>query len=94
MSNKFRLVDKVLAAVPVADEFVRQFAMFSLGVFPPRRVLPQLLATFVERVWKVLNIHDEFSDLKVREKNDIFRKNCQAGMALMFVRNDKMVSLT
>jgi hypothetical protein len=44
--------------------------MFSLGVFPPRRTLPQLLSTFFERAWNVLRVHDEFAGLTTRDRFD------------------------
>lgn len=92
VSNKFRKMDEAFEKVPVNEEVVRQFAMFSLGVFPGRRILPQLLRTFFERVWKVLEIHDEFDRLTTRQQRDILMRNCQAGMALMFIKHERLVS--
>ena len=67
--------------------------MYSLGVFPARRVLPQLLGTFFERVWKLLEIHDEFNDLTTAEKRLVLGRNFHAGMGLMFVKNDRTVRI-
>ena len=91
VSNKFLKMDEAIEKVPVNEEVVRQFAMFSLGVFPARRILPQLLRTFVERVWRVLEIHDEFDFLTTKQKREILMRNCQSGMALMFIKHERLV---
>jgi hypothetical protein len=91
--DKLEKVNQAISSVPISEEIVRQFAMFSLGVFPQRKVLPRLLGTFFERVWKVLNIHAEFHDLTTSEKREILKRNCQVGIALMFIRNDNQVLL-
>jgi hypothetical protein len=69
-------------------EQIREFLMISLGVAPSETFTPTYARIVLERVWRVLNVHSEFRDLRTREKRAIFGIVGPLGFALIVAKQE------
>jgi hypothetical protein len=47
---------------------IREFLMISLGDKPSKSFTPTCARIVMERVWKVLNVHNDFRELRTRDQ--------------------------
>jgi hypothetical protein len=69
-------------------EQIREFLMISLGVAPSETFTPTYARIVLERVWRVLNVHSEFRDLRTRDKRAIFGIVGPLGFALIVAKQE------
>ena len=74
----------------MAWDFANQLLKISLGLNPSSKdIFAQLLQIFLRRIWKILNIHDIFSDvLSTKQQREHFRGVGAQGIAFFLVLNE------
>ena len=69
-------------SVPIGEDLLKEFSMYSLGVPLSKSYMKNGLSMGMERVWRMLRIHQEFSNLTTLNQLDILA--CQ-GFAVLSV---------
>ena len=67
---------------------IREFLMISLGEKPSDSFSPTCARIVLERVWRVLNVHEEFRDLRTQDKRQIFEIVWPLGFALVIAKQE------
>jgi len=82
------LKQEELESVNMDHNQIREFLMISLGEKPSESFSPTCARIVLERVWRVLNIHQEFRDLRTRDKRAIFGIVGPLGFALIIAKQE------
>lgn len=67
---------------------IREFLMISLGDKPSDNFAPTCAKIVLERVWRVLQVHQEFRDLRIRDQRAIFGIVGPLGFALIVAKEE------
>ena len=82
MKNQLYQMEAAFHSVPIGEELLKEFSMYSLGVPLSKSYMKNGLSMGMERVWRMLRIHQEFSNLTTLNQLDILA--CQ-GFAVLSV---------
>ena len=82
MKNQLYLMEAAFHSVPIGEDLLKEFSMYSLGVPLSKSYMKNGLSMGMERVWRMLRIHQEFSNLTTLNQLDILA--CQ-GFAVLSV---------
>ena len=76
-------VDEAFRTVPIGDEMLNEFSMYSLGVPLSRRYMKSVFSITLERMWRVLRVHPEFQELSGQAQREVMEANGSLGLAVM-----------
>ena len=90
LGQQLKLVDEAFRSIPLGENLMDEFMMFSLGVPLSRNYKPAVFRVMLERVRRVFNIHPEFGEFSAAAQQNILRKNSLLGLALYVVRAENL----
>ena len=86
-------VDEAFRTVPIGDEMLNEFSMYSLGVPLSRRYMKSVVSITLERMWRVLRVHPEFQELSGQGQRDLMAANGPLGLAVMISRYENLCGI-
>jgi hypothetical protein len=75
LQNQINLLEAAFRSVPVGEEVMEEFAMYSLGVPLSKRYLSRVFAVYHERIWRIFQTHSEFLDLPFQLQMQLVNTN-------------------
>ena len=81
-----RIFDECWNRVPVSDDLVSEFVMFTYDVPLSKNFVPAHLAVFNERYLLMMKMHSEFTNLNGFEQEKLWKKNILYGSAMNLVK--------
>ena len=60
------MVEQEFLAIPMGEEIVYEFMMYSLGVPLSKKYMPSVFSIVNERLVRIFKMHPEFEELHVR----------------------------
>jgi hypothetical protein len=91
LNKQLNLIDRVIRLVPSGSDVIKESLKISLGMSPAKDLLPRLLQIFMERVWKLMSLHEEFEELSLEEKGLQFRRVGAAALSLFLLKKETLV---
>lgn len=86
-------VDEAFRTVPIGDEMLNEFSMYSLGVPLSRRYMKSVFSITLERMWRVLRVHPEFQELSGQAQREVMEANGSLGLAVMISRYESLCGI-
>ena len=86
LQGKLRIFDECWNRVPVSDDLVSEFVMFTYDVPLSKNFVPAHLAVFNERYLLMMKMHSEFTNLNGFEQEKLWKKNILYGSAMNLVK--------
>jgi hypothetical protein len=90
--NRLQQTQDALWSVPIGEDVLKEFLLFSIGVLPSTNFLSRMCSVFHERIWMVLELHPEFEALPDDVKRKVVRSRGPAALALLLARLEVMPS--
>ena len=66
--RQLEMVEQEFLAIPVGEEIVYEFMMYSLGVPLSKKYMPTLFSILNERLVRIFKMHPEFEELPIRSQ--------------------------
>jgi hypothetical protein len=86
LQGKLRIFEECWNRVPVSDDLVSEFVMFTYDVPLSRNFVPDHLAVFNERYLLMMKVHSEFTNMNRFEQEKLWKKNILYGSAMNLVK--------
>lgn len=90
LEYRIRQISSAAYTVSHNEEWLRDLLLFFVGVQPTTNFLDSTVRIFQERIWRILDIHPEFSVLAQSKKRSIWNRSIPMGVAFMLVRKECM----
>lgn len=90
LNQQFKHIDEAFRSVPIGDEMLKEFFMYSLGVPLSRKYMKSVVSITLERIWRVFNIHPEFKELPCQVQRELMAVNGPLGLAVMISRYESI----
>ena len=84
--NKLHIFDECWKKVPIGEDLVSEFVMFSYDVPLSKSYAPKHLANFNERYRLMMKMHSEFTDLNGNQQEKLWKRNILYGTAMTIVK--------
>ncbi len=91
LNKQLNLVDRVIRLVPSGSDVIKESLKISLGMTPTKDLLPRLLQIFMERVWKLMSLHEEFEELSLEEKGLQYRRVGAMALSLFLLKKETAI---
>ena len=92
--NQFTLIEKAFRSVSVSEQLVQEFMMAALGIPLPKHHAPNIMAIFMERIWRVYRIHPEFVEMPTQLQLELITTNSALGMAMLALKSENCKSFS
>ena len=86
LQGKLRIFEECWNRVPVSDDLVSEFVMFTYDVPLSKNFVPDHLAVFNERYLLMMKMHSEFTNMNRFEQEELWKKNILYGSAMNLVK--------
>lgn len=91
VQGRLNLFDSVVKSVPLGSEVIKELLKLSMRIQPSGDLLPKLMQIFMERLWRLMCVQDEFEEFCEDEKKFHFRKVGAVFLTLFLLRNETKV---
>ena len=88
VQTRLNSFESVVRSVPLGSEVIKELLKLSMRIQPAGDLLPKLMQIFMERLWQLMNVQDEFEDFCADEKNFHFRKVGAGFLTIFLIRNE------
>jgi hypothetical protein len=94
IGKQLQKIDEAITSVPMVGNFANELLKIFFGLIPSTKdVFAQLLQIFLQRIWKILDVHDVFKNiLSNREQRQHFRDVGAQGIAFFLVFNESKIN--
>ena len=88
LEYRVRQISSAAYSVIPGEEWLRDLLLFFVGVQPTTNFLDSTVRVFQARIWRILDIHPEFSGLAQSQKRAIWNRSIPMGVAFMLVKKE------
>ena len=88
LEYRVRQISSAAYSVIPGEEWLRDLLLFFVGVQPTTNFLDSSVRVFQARIWRILDIHPEFSGLAQSQKRAIWNRSIPMGVAFMLVKKE------
>ena len=86
LKKQLKLVDEAFRSVPIGENVMHEFMMYSLGVPLSRSYMATFFSILRERIWRIFKVHPEFDVLLGESQLKALTENGFSGIAMMTVK--------
>ncbi len=83
LQNQLELLETAFRSVPIGEEIIEEFAMYSLGVPVSKSNLPRVFNVYLERILRMFKTQSEGLDLTSEIQMKILNKNSLMAFCIM-----------
>jgi hypothetical protein len=88
LQNQVHLVEDAFRSVPIGDEILEEFTMFSLGVPLSKSFMKQVVALGSERTWRIFLTQPEFTNLPTKAQFEVKSRKLLTAFSLNIARSE------
>ena len=88
LQSQILQIESATYSVTHNEETLKEFLTFFIGVQPTIGFFVDTFRVFQERIWRILNIHSEFSVLTDEVKKSVWIRSASIGVAFMSIKKE------
>ena len=90
LQNQLNKFERAWKSVPIGEDMIHEFVMFSYDVPLGKFFLPQTLSIFSQRYLHIMKMHPEFENLKKSDQDHLWKNNSIFGSAMSVAKLESM----